>query len=224
MFQQMPKLLDLTGQRFSRWKILSKSPRKERCAYWLCVCDCGNQKEVSSQSLKLGDSTSCGCRQKEVAKENGKKVGNLPKPWAIKHGMTNTKEFQAWMNMKARCNNPKFKLYPRYGGRGIQVCVEWQSNFESFYRDMGKRPSPKHSLDRIDNNKGYSKDNCRWATIGEQALNTSRNVYIEKDGIKLSITQWSLKLGGTSNLIANRLLRGWSIERAISTQVKVSKV
>ena len=108
-----------------------------------------------------------------------------------KHGKSNTSEYDIWQGIKKRCHNQTHKLYPYYGGRGITMCEEWRNDFMSFYNDMGTRPTPKHSLDRIDNEKGYYKDNCRWVTKEVQANNTRTNVFIEYKGKRQTIAQWA---------------------------------
>jgi hypothetical protein len=120
-----------------------------------------------------------------------------------------------WNNMKARCHNPKWINYARYGGRGITVCDEWLRSFEQFYADMGDRPTPEHSIDRIDNNKGYSKENCRWATRLEQRRNQRRYVLIAFNGETLPIKEWAARLGLHRLAMAARL-RKWDVERALT--------
>lgn len=134
------------------------------------------------------------------------------------HGMRNTPEYQIWFDMKRRCNDPRIKRYKDYGGRGISVCDSWMT-FSNFIKDMGKRPSEKHSLDRIDNNKNYSPDNCRWATTKEQALNSRRNVFLTHNGISLTIYEWAEKLGLKYTTLYSRYKRGWSTERILTNNL-----
>lgn len=133
----------------------------------------------------------------------------------IKHGMSRTAVYKVYQAMIDRCSNENNKSYSEYGGRGIFVCEEWNS-FENFYRDMGE-PNGK-SLDRIDNNKGYSKENCRWATEKEQSNNTRSNRLLTHDGKTLNITQWSELLGIDRNTIKSRLRYGWSDSEALKRE------
>ena len=138
------------------------------------------------------------------------------------HGMTKTPEHYAWCHMKYRCLNPDNKHYSDYGGRGIKICDRWL-NFENFFADMGSRPSPKHSLDRVDNNDNYRPGNCRWATKAEQENNKRNNRLITIEDVTLTITQWKKKMGYGENVILMRLKRGWSEYRAVMTPVRQRK-
>jgi hypothetical protein len=134
------------------------------------------------------------------------------------HRMSNTAEYRAWCHMLHRCNNPKDKAYHNYGGRGITVCEDWLK-FENFYRDMGDRPSEKHSLDRIDNNGNYCKDNCRWATRKEQCNNRRSNRHVCLGGEKKTVMEWSDQFGLSNLTIASRLSRGWGDEDALQSPI-----
>lgn len=136
----------------------------------------------------------------------------------LKHGArTNNKaqpEYAIWRGMKARCRNPKTKAYPLYGGRGIRVCMPWNS-FEQFLKDMGPRPSPKHTIDRINNNRGYNKKNCRWATMKEQQNNRRNNVLVQIEQETKTLSQWCEIYQIHISTVNKRTDRGWSLIDAL---------
>ena len=139
-----------------------------------------------------------------------------PRPHPNKtHGLTKTSEHNAWMGMRRRCSNPKDKRYEHYGGRGIKVCDRWQS-FEAFIEDMGPKPSPKHSLDRIDNEGDYTPENCRWATHTEQMNNQRRTIMVTIGSRTQSLRNWCRELDIVSIRTARgRVERGWPADQAV---------
>lgn len=161
----MPVLIDLTGNHYGRLKVLCRAgsafygKNKSRFVTWKCMCDCGRIVSVTSYNLRKGIATSCGCYARDL-KTN--------------HSMSRTPEYKAWISMRYRCFSISSHAWCDYGGRGITVCERWL-NFENFYVDMGPRPSPDHSLDRIDNDGNYEPDNCRWSTSEEQNSNRRPN-------------------------------------------------
>jgi len=157
----MGKLIDLTGQRFGRLVVIERAENKGGHAGWLCQCNCGKDVIVSSSSLRRGLSQSCGCKRRE-------EISCL----RSKHKGTKTRLYNIWQNMLKRCNNPHSSRYSDYGGRGITVCDEWLHDFIAF-RDWALTHGYRDylTIDRINNDKGYSPDNCRWATVAEQNRN-----------------------------------------------------
>jgi hypothetical protein len=157
-----------SGDRYGRLTILqevepsyySNKPYRN----FSCLCDCGNKKIVKLDSLNRKYTTSCGCYNKEKVIETN-----------TTHGLTKTPEYRTWHNMKQRCYNPNSKRYSDWGGRGIKVCDEWINSFETFLKDMGKRPDGC-SIDRIDNDGNYESSNCRWITSKEQSYNRRSNI------------------------------------------------
>lgn len=175
------------------------------------ICQCGVKFSCKLAHIKSGNTSSCGCYNKQPDAHAGIKHGYAKGP------KRNT--YAIWAGMKDRCLNLNNPRYSSYGGRGITVCERW-IKFEGFLEDMGEKPQGR-SLDRVDNNRGYSKENCRWATPIEQQCNTRFNKRIEFNGEKLTLSQWSRRLGSTNDwFVGNRLKLGWTPEEAVSTPIR----
>jgi hypothetical protein len=204
------------GTRFAKLVVVAYHSRNHlgRDSYE-CRCDCGKTKIVLAASLRSGNTKSCGCLQPETVSRT-----------AATHGMSRpghrAPEYSIWAAMKARCYNPNTEHYKDYGGRGIIVCQEWRESFETFIQDIGKRPSAKHSIERIDHNGNYEPSNVKWATTTEQTRNTRRNVMLTLNGETHCIADWSKILGFGRTRIWNRLKAGWSPEKALTTPIDVT--
>jgi len=199
------RLIDITGKVFGKWTVIEHM-RDEK---WLCRCECSRLRPVRSSILRSGGSKGCmKCRK------SGRET----------HGLYNDPDrpYYIWQSMLNRCENLNHKQYKHYGGRGIFVCERWH-DIKLFWEDMGSRPSKSYSIDRIDNNDGYSPDNCRWATQKEQSRNTRRNVYLEVNGVKKIITEWAEEMNVKTGTIWNRLRSGWSEQDAVLKPVATSK-
>lgn len=201
---------DVVGQRFSRWMAMREDSRKGRRRYIICRCDCGKEISVLLYSLTSGASQSCGCLQKETAKITGRTHGNSTHPL-----------YSTWASMHYRCSDPGYVDYPKYGARGISVCSEW-FEFSNFISDMGERPTGM-TLDRRDNDAGYSPDNCRWATAEQQNRNRRICKMISAFGETLTLADWVERTGIGRGTIRTRLRNGWDIERALSERIDQSR-
>lgn len=200
-------LIDLTGQRFGRLVVERLSDQRiGRQLEWLCRCDCGAVLSVIGGNLREGITKSCGCRVRSGH--------TVPRP-VVTHGLSSSREYQVWRAIKQRCYDPNAKAYANYGGRGIGMSDEWRSNFAEFYRDMGPRPTSRHQIERRDNDGGYSKDNCVWATAKEQSKNKRDTILLTIEGVTKPASTWAEEKGMNLNTVHQRLRHGWSAERAL---------
>ena len=167
------KKLDLTFEKFGRLKVKESAGHSGVKTLWLCVCDCGNELKVITNHLTGGNTKSCGCLQLEAISATGK---SCETHGHRKRGRKASAEYRCWSNMKQRCYTKSNQAFANYGARGISVCDRWMKSFENFLEDMGLKPSSDLSLDRIDNNGNYSKDNCKWSNDFEQNLNRRTRV------------------------------------------------
>lgn len=208
----MPKLIDLTGKKFGRLTVISHAGKTSYGENrWLCKCDCGKQKVIFGSLLRSGHTKSCGCLAREISSERLKT-----------HGQTDTRLFEIWHGMKARCYRKTASNFRRYGARGIEMCDEWKNSFEAF-RDwsISHGYADNLTIDRIDNDNGYSPDNCRWTDNHTQCNNKSCNRYITANGETHTVTEWAIKLNAIPETLTARLKRGWSDEQTINTPIKI---
>ncbi len=193
------------GERFGSLVVTGFSHRTEKSdAYYEARCDCGRKVVVAQKHLR-GRVRSC-------------------KPCSrTRHGMSQTAEHLAWSNMRRRCEDPSNVAFANYGGRGIRVCDSWRESFDAFFENVGPRPSSRHSLDRIDNERGYEPGNVRWATRAEQSRNRRDNRRLAARGETLCLSDWATRLGTVPDTIDGRLKRGWSVERAVTEPIHAEK-
>lgn len=202
----MTAALDLTGKRSGKLVAIERKFSDARgSAKWLCQCDCGNQSVVLATNFRKGQSKSCGCSQ------YGEKHGHARKG-------VETRTYQTWLHMRQRCLNPENDAYHNYGGRGITICEEWDV-FDNFLSDMGERPLGL-TIDRIDNSKGYFKDNCRWADKKTQLRNKRNNRIIYWEGKPWTVSELCEKYSIGHGVLCSRLSLGWDMGRALTQPVR----
>lgn len=194
---------NLAGQTFGYWATLREHSTRFGARMWECRCRCGSERIVEGRHLTSGRSKSCGCYRNEV-------ISRVRKS----HGLTETREYRIWCQMKGRCANPNIPEFANYGGRGITVCDRWLNSFEAFLTDMGNAPDG-YSIDRINVNGNYEPSNCRWATPKQQANNTRRNHIIIVNGERITLSEASTRYGINYGTLKWRLRRGQSIEQAL---------
>lgn len=203
---------DITGKKFGRLTVIEFSHRRKDKIHYKCICDCGTEVKTRGASLKDGSTQSCGCLNKERTKKEN-----------TTHGLSGTTEYCIYQGAIQRCYNKNNPQYIDYGGRGITVCDEWLHSFETFLKDMGNRPSKKHSIDRINNEGNYELGNCRWATSTEQAKNRRSNIMITYKGETLCMMDWSEKLDIKYITLHQRFKNGWSTEKAFTQKVRTRR-
>lgn len=195
---------DLKGKRFGHWTVLEFHSRDRRGNLrWLCLCKCGVKRTVTGTSLVNERSKSCGCLKTQITTER-----------FTKHGLHGAPAYGSWMAMMNRCNCLSNKAYSDYGGRGISVCERWLS-VENFLADMGPKPKGM-SLDRIDNDRDYEPDNCKWSTPSQQQRNTRNNRCLTYKGQTRCLAEWAEIFNLNYGTLRTRIKRGWSAERALN--------
>lgn len=196
--------LMLTGERFGRWLVLSRSHSGSRGeVYWDCRCDCGKTGIVRAGILRRGESTSCGCYHRDAV---------------TTHGLSNSPTWNSWASMMQRCENPNAPDYGRYGGRGIKIAAAWH-DFENFVTDMGERQKGT-SLERCDVNLGYEPSNCRWASPTEQQRNRRDAVTLTMDGVTKNIHDWAEEVGISVSTLKSRSGARWDDYRTLTTPAR----
>lgn len=190
------------GAQFGKLTVLERLPNRKGNPMLKCKCECGNESVVQGSNLTTGHTRSCGCIQ-------------------IKHSQSYTREYKTWIAIKRRCCDPNNCGYPRYGAVGIKICDKWINDFPAFYADMGPKPTPKHSIDRKDNDGNYEPGNCRWATTAEQARNKRNNHFFEFNGKRQTLPDWSREVGISHSTLINRIYKyGWTPEMAFTTPIE----
>lgn len=197
----IPLKYDLAGQAFGRWTAIERDGSK-----WKCICLCGEIKAIDSADLRLGKSKSCGCLRKELQSEK-----------MSTHGMAGTRVHRIWKAMWTRCTNPNTPAYKTYQNRTPPV--EWM-DFATFYADLGDAPSSAHSIERINNNLPYSKENCHWALPFEQSRNTKRNRLYSFNGETKCLADWADSAGINRGTLLSRLESGMVFDLAITKPVR----
>ena len=203
------------GQRYGRLLAIERIGGKAQRYPWRLQCDCGNETITTADKVRSGHTASCGCLHQEALKKHEIR--------SYRHGHARknhaTAEYKIWAGIIARSCNPKKGSFKNYGGRGITVCDRWLTSFKDFYTDMGPRPSG-YSIERKNNNLGYSPENCIWIPRNEQARNTRRNHIVYYAGKQLILEDACRLAGINSKVVHRRLGSGWNIDRALSTPVR----
>jgi hypothetical protein len=206
------KIIKATPQKYGRLtivEIVGKNAKWQKLVR--CVCECGSDGVFRLDHVKSGRSKSCGCLNREATAARNARHGGCRRSGR-------QPEFSVWIGMRDRCFNPRCESYPRYGARGITVCDKWRTSYGAFIKDVGRRPSKAHALERINNNGNYEPGNVKWATRVEQCNNRSTNRLVEMGGRTMTLAEWSritphLKY----STIQRRLKAGWEPEKALTT-------
>lgn len=210
----MRLLIDLTEKRYGSLTVLERAPNRHKKTMWKCQCDCGNIVDVWGESLKNGTTKSCGCLVRETNKKLHKK-----------HGMRESRLYVIWSGMIERCENKNSNRYENYGEKGIVICKDWRSSFNTFAIWAKSHGYDDNlTIDRIDNSKGYSPQNCRWVTMYEQFRNKTNNHFITINGETKILSDWCNFFGLNRTTVYERIRRGWDEISALTTPVKRSSL
>lgn len=200
-------LIDLTGKTFGRLFVL----RRILGGKYECRCVCGTVKTINGRYLRDGHTTSCGCYHLERLRSDH-----------TTHGKHETPEFVSWCAMRQRCHDSKSRAYKWYGARGIAVCERWRHSFENFLADMGPKPTPKHTIERIDVNGNYEPSNCKWLERRLQIRNRRNSLFLEFDGERKPMMEWCEDLGMPYRTVQARLSRGWPADQALTVPMSIA--
>lgn len=196
---------NLIGQSFGKWRVLARGGLRARIRFWVCHCECGTEREVATNNLTSGKSTSCGCVHRLM-------------PSAMTHGMSQHPIYISWQGMKDRCMNPAGKDWKHYGGRGIQVCGRWIESFDNFLADMGSSWRTGMTIERISVNGNYEPSNCCWASQKEQMNNTRRSVFVETPWGRMNFSAAAKKIGISQAALRARLKHAWPADQLFSSE------
>lgn len=205
----MPKLIPIPiGTKFNRLTLIKELPRRNERRMGLFLCECGKTTAGAIHDVRYGHKNSCGCycarRTRETSTIHGETINR-----------SKSAEYSAWCSMRDRCYRERNAEYHNYGGRGIRVCQRWLNSFSDFLEDVGRRPSPRHSIDRIDVNGDYEPSNVRWATDSQQVRNQRKQPRITINETTKLICEWSEISGISPKLISRRLKKNWPAEKAV---------
>lgn len=197
----MSRVIDITGQRFGWLVAQFIDTGRSSVVMWVCKCDCGSIASIRSAYLRSGKTQSCGCqRQRNTRKHGAAGCGKR------------TAEYKTWEAVIDRCFNEKHKQYADYGGRGIVMCEEWRNDFSAFFAAVGQKPSPAHTIGRLDNDVGYRPGNVEWQTRRQQQNNMRSNRFVVHDGRRQTVAQWARELGKPVSTIQRRAVFGHRLD------------
>jgi len=193
---------NLIGETFGRLTVVSRETSTSAGkARWRCQCECGGETIVGTHTLRSGASRSCGCLQTQIIRDLRTKHGGSA-------GGERTKEYRAWLQVRRRCLSPNSAAFKNYGAKGISIDPEWAANFDAFLAHIGQAPSDKHTVDRIDNARGYEPGNVRWATSSAQNRNKRKNIYVRLNGVQMLLVEACEQTGTDYYTAYSRLRRG----------------
>lgn len=227
------KLIDMVGTKWGRLTVIARAVNLNGQGAWLCLCECGRRGVVRGHALRDGTIQGCGNHRpkpkpmycvdcsKPITRyaKRCRSCDSRIKPRSVTHGRAKRKatlpEYEVWVQMKGKCFRQTHEAYKNYGARGITVCEEWRNNFQAFYDHVGPRASPKHTIERINNNGNYEPGNVKWATRHEQNRNQRSNVYLTVDGVTKCVADWEASSGTKRTTIYTRVKAGWDDRSAV---------